>query len=391
MTIISTGLHTYELADDPTTSPPTQTFYTRRVRLDTNRPVIEVATPTGDFIGRIAGETGPVSWRTDDYGRMTLTMPAAMAAAQRELIEYGNQIMLTWDNDLPAWVGVIDVPRENTPGRTVVHAYSLEYTLGWSLTRRYDVYRDEQPDQVLTRLVELAGRTDIRAYNAGSVAEPVGEVIFSYDTLLEAAERLRKRNDRLHWFIAQEGGRDVLRPSLWTYYGYRRDRRADIRLVEGHNLINVETVDQGPLFNDVTVAAGNDDPTADASGQQGLVYGIYHPSRYGQRQRFVPLPEVEVDLTTGNTLAELVRVLGPLAQAEYDRYARPRLRYRGTCINRPPARFGSYTLGDLVTVELSGFNRRWVELDVVVVGMEFDPESGLLTVVGEQLDGVQTL
>lgn len=389
MTTISTGLYTYELADDPTTPPPTQTFYTRRIRLDTNRPVVEVATPTGDFIGRLTGEVGPVSWRIDGYGRLTMAMPPVTAASRRELIEYGNQVMVTWDNGLPPWIGVIDVPRENAPGRTTLNFYSMEYTLGWMLTRRYDVYRDEPPDHVLTRLIQLSGRSDIVAYGAAIVAEPVGEVIFSYDTLLEAAERLRERNERFHWFISREG-RHVPRPSLWTYYGYRHDRRADVRLVEGYNLINVETVEQGPLFNDVTVAAGNDDPAADASGQQGLVYGIYRPSRHGRRERFVPLPEVTVDLTTGNTLAEIVRVLGPMAQAEYERYARPRLRYRGTCINRPPSKFGSYGLGDLVTVELNGFDRRRVELDVVVVGMEFDPESGLLTVVSEDFTGEQS-
>lgn len=392
---VSAGLYAYVLEDETLPPPPVrppQVFYTRRSRIDLNRPVIDIADEEGDFIGRLVGEPGAVSWRTDGYGRMTLAMPPQEAARRAELIEFGRRALVKWDNGLPPWVGVIDVPRENVPGRTTVNLYSMEYTLGWSLTERNDVYSSEMerntPDYILSRLLVNAGRGDIAVYTVAS-DEPAIDISFRYEDLLSAAGRLREQNDRFHWYIAQIGASSIA-PGLRMFYGWRRDRRGDARLVEGHNLVNVETVEQGPIFNDVTVAAGNDDPE---SAGLALVYRFARPGRYGSsRQLFVPLPEVTVTAQRESDLpAERDRVLPAYAYAEYERYYRPVTRYRGMCVNRPPSPFGTYDLGDLVTVELNGYGRRRTELDVLIVGMEFDPLTGMLTVVGEHREGDQTL
>lgn len=392
MAIVSAGLYAYELADDPTSPPATQTFYTRRSRLDANRPVVEVTDENGEFIGRLTADVGPVSWRVDSYGHAALDMVPATAAARRELIEFGNRVVIRWENGLPPWLGVIDPPLEHAPGRTAVNVYGLAYALGWELTERYDAYAAElernTPDYILWRLVR-GNRLGIRAFTVAS-DQPAVDIAFSYDDVLTAAGRLREQNESFHWHIGQIG-ETAWSPGLWTYYGWRRDRRGDARLVEGHNLINVETVEQGPIFNDVTVAAGNDDP-ADAVALP-LVYRYARPSRYGARERYVPLPNVDIDLGTAATPAaeQITRKLEPAARAQYERYGAPRLRFRGVCLNRPPSPFGSYGLGDLVTVELNGYGRRRVEQAVTIVGMEFDPRAGYLTIVGEYENGELTL
>lgn len=392
---VSAGLYAYVLEDETLPPPPVrppQTFYTRRSRLDLNRPVIEVTDENGEFIGRLSGAPGPVSWRADTYGQMPLDMSPVTAAERRELVEYGNRVVVRFDNGLPPWLGVLDPPRDDLPGRAGLTLYGLEYALGWELTGRYDAYSSEldrnTPDYILSRLA-IGNRLGITPFTVASDEKAV-DVTFSYDDLLTAATKLRDLNERFHWFISQIGV-SGWSPGLWMYYGWRRDRRDQARLVEGHNLVNVERFQQGPIVNDVTVAAGNDDP-ADWSTYP-LVYRQARPSRYGQRERFVPLPDVLIDLDE-SALPPDRQVRGRLAaraDAEYERYAHPRTRFRGQCVNRPPSPFGSYGLGDLITVQLSGYGRRRVEQAVTVVGMEFDPASGLLTVVGEHEDGDLTL
>lgn len=385
MTTVSAGLYTYELDDDPVTPPPTQTFYTRRSRLDTSRASIEVTDENGGFIGRLRGDLGPVSWRVDGYGRTTLVMPPAEAARRQELIEFGNRVVIRFENDLPPWVGVIDPPREQAADRTTINMYSLEYALGWELSDRYDAYVSDldrnTPDYILSRLVQ-GNNLGLTAYRVAS-NEPSIDVTFSYVDLLTAAGQLRAQNERFHWFIAPAGVQ-AWSPGLWMYYSYRRDRRENVRLVEGHNLLNVEIVETGPLYNDVTAAAGNDDPAS--TDDTPLVYRFARPNRYGPREMFVPFPDVTIDLDDSSdpVAVQLQRKLLGNAYAEYERYANPRTRYRGVVLNRPPSPFGSYGLGDLITLKLNGYGRRGVEVSVTVIGMEFDPQAGYVTLVFDE-------
>src|SRR4030042_6489085 len=90
-----------------------------------------VAERVGRILGGREPELGPVSWRLNDVGRLTMRLARADPKATEDNLRFGNRILVEFDNGLPNWGGIIDPPRHWDGLHIGARAYSAEDRVGW--------------------------------------------------------------------------------------------------------------------------------------------------------------------------------------------------------------------------------------------------------------------
>lgn len=400
MTVVSNGLWAYDL-DDPV-GPPTQTFVTRRIPVANQRPIVHIFDRQGNAAGRLLGEAGPVAWRADGYGTMTMRLSPAEAERKAALLAHGAPVKLEFVNGLPPWSGVLDLPESATRDATQLTIYSTEYQLGWVVAGEDANFisisdggeRDWYPASIVYALMQqtdLGSRFHMEpAGHRYSTTKPLTIDGRGID-LLSIFNSIRSAAPEFHWLIEPIGFpvSSTMRTLLHPYEVYRRDRRDDVQLIEGANFVQVEAVAQGPIYNYITVAAGNYDPDDPVRREYLVHYGDWQAPQL-RRERFITATEV-TGSSSQNDEGGWQELLRQRAIAEHARWSRPRTRVRGVVLNRRPALFGSFGPGDVVSAMLNRRATSVSRLTVILTSMEFDPTQGLLTVVGEEITDEEVL
>ena len=375
----STGLWSYPPAagGSPPAPPPVL------VVVGELRPVgyvCYVADASGEFIGELSGQLESVTWAADGYGMASMTLPSSVLLGSAALLEFGNRVLIEFDNGMAPWGGLIDVPRESSVSWVRAQFYEAGYLFNWRLTPpavAFTGFGELPAARVLGRLVAQSGLDIDVAGPAGEPGDPVG-VEFYYETLAAAASTLRGLDARLHWFV-QPRPSDVGRVSfvLQTFRGHAADRTQQAVLVQGHNLVGGTVLEQGPIFNEILVAPGDTDLKAG-----GPVFAATHAGsrqRYDLRQQLVVLSDVTEADSPGRALAH--------AKARLAAYSRPRLRAQGVCLDMEPGRYREFGIGSLVQVETAAPAAGSMAL--TVIGMEFRPNEGVLSLVFDDGDRVE--
>lgn len=372
----------------PPEPPPRERVYPLAPLLRPPHYVIYVANREGQFIGELTPwgylESAPAAM--DSYTTTALHLsPGARRAAPR-LLDHGNLVLVVFDNGYPMWGGVLDPPHEGAADASRITLYSGEYLLSWYKTpfaRPYPVvYRYEYPAVILSDLVEKATWDGLR------MLPPVenraeGERItisFGLQTVLSAAGHLLSRAPDLHWRArpVMRSDRSGFDFQLEMFHGIWRARTAAVALVRGVNFAEVQFISEGPIVNWLAVDMPNQ--TGDELSYTVLVEDETSAPVYGRRwgPRTVTEEEAAVDLPA----ERMVETAQEIAAAEFTRTARPARRVRGKHLNVPPARYGAFEVGDLITVELGGLSGIY-NAQGLVTALQYDPTTGTAEVVVE--------
>lgn len=343
--------------------------------------VVTVADHRGLVIGELAGALESVTWAVDGYGTAALILPTD-APAYQHLLAYGNRVFIDFSNGLPPWGGVIDVPRETTLGQTRVQLYEATYLLGWDWVgpTSYTVDRTAAVGVVLAELV----RESMLDIDAAAPASSTGEVVpveFDNESLLAAAAKLRGLDARLHFRVMARPiqGRRISF-ALQVFCGAAADATIAARLLQGQNLVQWEVLEQGPVWNDVTVSATSALEGGTSSRLMVTAVDAASQLRYGLRRRPPQaLPDVDADSTPGRTEAQADAILAATHA--------PRLRARGVVLNQEPGLYRSFGIGSRVAVEVA--RPAPAQLELVVIGMTFTPAAGTLSLVFDDADRVE--
>lgn len=373
----STGLWVYRRGAGAPTPPPAAAFVVAP-ELRPIRYVCYVGDASGRLIGEFAGALESVAWVVDGYGMAAMILSLQAAVAVAGLLEFGNRVLIEFDNGMQPWGGVVDVPRETTRATVRVQLYEAGYLLGWRLTPAVASYMGEQARPAADILGDLVRRSglDIEvALPAGEPGRPV-EVEFGYQKLAAAAETLRGLDPLLHWHARAELANRRIRFILDTFRGYAAERAESAILIQGHNLVGGSVLEQGPIFNQILVAPGDSD-----LAQGGAVY-VATEGGDGQRddlrQDFVVLTDVTDAEHPGRAQAH--------ADARLALYARPRLRTRGISLDMAPGRYRDLGIGARVQVETAAPVA--YAMPLTVIGMEFDPANGTMSLVFDDGDRI---
>ena len=371
---------------DPPYSPPAFTLAAPPL-IAPAQYVVYVADHDGTIIGELQGALESVAWRVDGYGTAAMLLAPETVEDTPWLLEYGNRVLIEFDNGLELWGGVIDVPQELATGQVRVQMYQATFMLSWRLTPRHAAYSGYTAGAVISDLVQGAAVGIEAGAPRVSADEPINAT-FVYEPVLTAVGKARDLDPELHWFVetrSQNGQRVSF--VLRLFRGALADRTAQAVLLHGHNLAGTTLLEQGPIVNETIIARGDADLSIDYTGQTSgalegqngeidVVTSAASRQRYDLRQEFVTLADVTETADPGRGFRAAVARSKMLAQ--------PRLRVQGSALNLEPARYRDYGIGSRVAVEMD--SPRPIYKELTVIGMEFAPSQGTLSLVFDDGD-----
>lgn len=293
---------------------------------------------TGALLARIEPAWESVVWRLNGVGLAKFSLAYTDAACTPDVLKPGNRLLVRYDNGLPDWGGVLDLPRRRTAGGVGVTAYSAEYLLSLRRTAKGRYFSSQEPGLIYKALIEEAnavwptGITPDYVYAGGEGRSPE----YHYHDLLARIQDLQALSG-YDWVVLPryEGG--TLTFCAYWYQRRGADLSDTVHLVEGLN-VEVTTLDeQGPLYNAVRVVGqgttwGDERPVSAAAIDSASV------AEYGYREQatFTNATEQET-LDAG-------------AEALLAAYSAPSARLTISAEDRAPALFAAYDVGDTVTV-----------------------------------------
>lgn len=329
----------------------------------------------GNQFGRVLGELRPeltgAAWKLNNYGQARLTMSRADALAREDILQFGNRLLIQFDNGLPAWGGVIDTPRRWRDGQVEVVAYSGEWLLGTRITDRGRYFSQATAGQVFRALIEEAVPFGVRVgevWLGGGFHGPD----YHLDDLLNIVQKsLAGRLEEADWNVTAglEAGHIVFTANFYERRGVDHGRR--LALVDGVNTTPATLNEQGKIVNDLHLAGAGT-----GWGAESRIYSratdTGSVAKFGLRQD----GDVQVDIKQQATLDSNAAV--ELADSAW-----PHEVVSMEALDRPPARFGQYDVGDTLAVEIPTAGWDGYAGRARVMAREYLPDSNTCSLVLE--------
>ncbi len=323
----------------------------------------------------VRGRLSSVAWRLNKAGSATLTIARGDPAFRRELLEPGARIYADFDNGLPAWGGVLDTPREWAGHQLQIRCYTIERLLASVTTATtrsfYGVPAGAIFDAIFREADEKAalGITIGHVWYGGGGHWPRYHARTALWVLNQSIRKMEVCDYRIVPYL--DGNKIRFRAELHEQVG--DDKRTMTALVEaapgvaGNVVGRPEISEQGEIVNRV-IAVG----TGATWGEREKVYGVERESqrRYGLREK-VLAPQ---DVSQSTTLARYV-------ENELRENAYPHTIGAMEVVNRMPALFADYDMGDILRVTLPSCGYDGYDAPMRLLARAFDPLSGRCQVV----------
>lgn len=316
-------------------------------------------------IGDLEAELESVAWLLNETSVARLT--AAVPRTAAELLQIGNRLLIEFDNGLPRWAGVIDLPRRWAYGQVRLTAYSGHRLLDWRVTGRDRRFERVAAGGALRGILQEQDAPAVVLPGSIWLGGPALSLEYHREALLKALEDMSAKAAADFDVTGQmENGRLVFRVHLYERLGVERP---NVYFIEGVNASVESLEEQGPIVNEwFTAGAGA------GWGETGRLYGHARDGvsvgDYGLRQDAA----VWSDIDDGATLD--ARTAVSLA-ATREMYAALDV----SALNLPPGRFADYDIGDGVGVALFSMPSGGLEARRRVVGREFRPRDGACEVL----------
>ena len=337
------------------------------------RYIVLVTNEAGRFIGELHpwGQVESVIWRVNEHGTASMRLSARILEEAPELVEYGNRVVILFADDAARpWAGIIDPPRTIQNGELIITMYSGEYLTTYWETPAELIYEGpgaRPATAIWIDLLRLGATEWVEAIDDRPTSAYL-TVTFTFQSLQAAVARLAELDEKFFWYFEPTAHRPpaYLRFRLRMFSEWNHDLSATVALVEGVNFTEIEEMEQGPIYNVVTVAPSG----ADFSNAVGLVTVSDDVSigRFGARRT----PRVLSDVEDGDSAALRQNAAALLAVSKS-----PTRRIRGRALNLPPGRSNAFWLGDRVTVETTRTGR----VRGIVKSLEYEAASRTLNVV----------
>jgi len=337
--------------------------------------VVQIFDRTGVPIGEILPEIDYASWRRNDIGQATFSMAKSDPKADDTYLRAQNRILITFDNGLPAWGGIMQPDFAIDHNRIAVRALTGESLLQRRLTDRGRYFSQETVGGIVTALVNEANAVWPLGITLGTVWGGGGRHSpeYHYKNILTIfKESLFQRLSDAD-FYAEPVLSDDGRLTFVLQVVERRGRDVTgVALHQGLNVVDPTKVSYvGPIINQWTVVGdgqgwGADRPLAVARDLDSIDrYGLLESSEIQQGVVFIEtLQENANNLLAGT--------------------AWPRVLLDITAVDLPPATFEQYDIGDNLPVELPdyGVGSSFVGA-ATVQARAFYPKNGRLNLVLE--------
>ena len=119
---------------------------------------VRVGDKMGVLLGELEGDINQITWRMNDISNFSIRLSKQDAKVAETLLQYGNRIIVEFDNGLPAWGGMIDTPRTWGSSEVEVTAYSADYILKYAITNRGVYFTDASVGYIFQRAIDIASK-----------------------------------------------------------------------------------------------------------------------------------------------------------------------------------------------------------------------------------------
>ena len=307
-----------------------------------------------------------VAWRLNEIGVAKFTLPYEDPKCTPDILKSGNRVLIRFLNGLPPFGGVIDYPLRRTSTGIQVTVYGGEHILTWRHTAMTLEIDALPPGSIFRILIENANTTATTGITVGSVhtGGDLRTETYHYEQLWNAARSLQSRTgEDFKVSPIYEGGRLTFRATWHDSLG--DDLSASVLLVEDRNLEDLMMDDQGPIANTVIAAGSGAGGTTWEDRVLGTAQDTDSISAYGRREWAEVLTGI-ADQTTLTTSAAAI-----LAEKKD-----PRPHVSAVALNKEPADFSRYKVGD--TVQVNGFLKHslWaIDRPLRILGREWRPDN----------------
>jgi hypothetical protein len=334
-----------------------------------------VADRVGRILAELEPELGPVSWRLNGVGKLTLSLARTDPKATEANLRFGNRMLVQFDNGLPNWGGVIDPPRDWDGLHVDVTAYSGEHLLGMRQTDRGRYFTQATVGYMFQQLILEANAVFAMGIMVGSVwtgGELHSPDLHFKNLLAFAQDSLCRRLESADIAIVagESAGNITFTAYLWERRGMDKP---GVVLLEGHNLATVKLSEQGTIVNSWDLAGegttwGEDRLMSHAQDADSI-------DEFGFRQDSAVYSDTSNQVTLDGTAASL------LAES-----AQPHNILTLEAADLAPAAFADYDVGDSVRAMLHSYGFGGYDHVVRLLTREYDPAAGTCGLVVQEDD-----
>lgn len=319
---------------------------------------------TGSAIADIEPEYKSVAWRLNNVGVAKFWMSYADAKCTPEILASGNRILISFENGLPDFGGVIDYPRRRDLAGVGITGYTAEKMLDWRVTAQAQYFTTETAGDVFRGLINAENAERPMGIQVGDI-ETQGTprtLEYHYHDLLKRAKDLAKLTGQ-DFHISSTYTSGNLQFSANWYAQRGENRSGEVFLVEDMNVAKVTLDEQGLIANRVILVG-----SGQTWGDERLVSistDASSEASYGYREWASVQSGVTEETTLDANAAEVLR-----------EYKAPRLKFSLDVLDLDPASFSSYGVGDIVTLQAFLLKSAWAyEGTVRVKAREWKPDN----------------
>ena len=325
---------------------------------------VQVFNRQGFVIGELRCSVEEVTWRRNSLGRVRARLSKGDIGATQELLEYGNRVLLRFDNGLPSFGGIIDPPRKWDGDSVEVTIYSGDYLLKFYKTTKTRFFPDASVGYIAQRVIEEANTgVLIGEIWTGGNLHTIEYHYNQLDTLFNSLFNDLSTAD----YVIEPQLNDNRLQFILNVYERRGIDKPGIALHEGFNVTEGTTLhEQGPIVNDWTVVGdgsgwGDERPTRSDADNISI-------NQYGLREGSI----IATGITDTTTLQSI-------ASTNLVQTKRPHNIFSIAAVNKKPGLFSDYDIGDSVMAEMPGYGFGGFRGMVRVDGRSFQPNSGICT------------
>lgn len=310
---------------------------------------VSIYNHNGFRIASIRPDIRSIGWILNGQGLFSFFMPFSDSNCRPDVLALRNRVLVRFDDGLPDWGGIIDVPTDVQQDGVMVNAYTGERILALYYTLKNRVFSHAVPGTIFVQLLQDANDTA----TPGVVADTAH--VYRQGDALNRAYHYQRLYDSIQTLSSDSGQDWVVVPTLATdgrltfnarWYRKRgRDAYGQAALVEGVNasftlnymgpvVSRVRVVGQGSTWGDERLT-----PSADDASSQ---------SKYGFAET--------VMVSSNDGRAES---LNAAVQTYLDLYSEPQQRLSAVAVNKEPGKFETYDIGDVVKVRAFQRSRHW--------------------------------
>ena len=333
-----------------------------------------IADRFGRLLTEVQADVGPVSWLLNGIGRASIALATSDAKATAEHLEIGNRVLLLFDNGLPPWGGVLDLPRVWGGGQVSVAAYGIERLLNYRVTARSDNFDGQPAGAIFKTLLQREEEQEPLGIRLGEVRNGgrLHYPRYHYKSLWYVLDYSLSRMERCDWRFRPYLENEFLRFQAAFYEQAGADVSGSAALVEGRNVAaDSSLTEQGEVVNThFAVAEGTD-----WGVERAVIVGqdAQSRARYGLRETGTVYAGVSAPGTLEMHAVNCLR-----------ENSSPRRIFGLEVTNAAPGAFADYDLGDRVRCLLPSFGFGGYDGLVRIIGREYDPASGRCTLAVEE-------